>query len=155
MGRNCSIKYITYFTWCLLELINVSAMQLIDKKSVNKTIGVDCFSRLQEKGPKECHPHNCARIIMDNVFSIEDIDNLHSIALKGMSQRPALGGPTILDINTGYIRDSDGLENLFYKENDIYTTEDFMTYARIIQKLKGLVEVNFGISSLHFTAPTF
>jgi hypothetical protein len=48
-----------------------------------------------------------------------------------MSQRASIGGPTILDINTGYIRDSLGVENLFSKSNDIYSADDFATYARI------------------------
>ena len=72
-----------------------------------------------------------------------------------MSQRPSIGGPTILDINTGYIRDSNGLENLFYKENDIYSETDFSKYANIILKLKTMVQNSFNITNLFFTAPTF
>ena len=72
-----------------------------------------------------------------------------------MSQRDRIGGPTILDINTGYIRDSQGLDNLFVKSNDIYSSEDFAHYGRIIQKLKETVMETFELSVLHFTAPTF
>lgn len=97
----------------------------------------------------------CARALYDDVFSDEDITLLRQIALKGMSSRPALGGPTILDINTGYIRDTEGVENLFAKENLIYTDEDFAQYGRIIRQLKSLVSSTFGIEEVYFTAPTF
>lgn len=72
-----------------------------------------------------------------------------------MSYRPAMGGPTILDINTGFIRDSDGLDNLFSHPQDIYTSEDFSHYGRIIHRLKDIVASTFGIDDLFFTAPTF
>ena len=72
-----------------------------------------------------------------------------------MSLRPALGGPTILDINTGYIRDTIGLENLFSRSQSTYSSEDFSHYGAIIKKLKDLVVETFHISDLHFTAPTF
>ncbi len=98
---------------------------------------------------------NCARIIRDDVFSINDIEYLHAIALKGMRLREETGGPTILDINTGYIRDINGLVNLFDRANDVYDEADFYHYGRIIFQLKKAVESSFGISELYFTAPTF
>ena len=72
-----------------------------------------------------------------------------------MATRTNYGGPTILDINTGYIRDSLGLQNLFVNPNDIYSPDDFSAYGSIILKLKGYVQTTFGISNLYFTAPTF
>lgn len=67
------------------------------------------------------------------------------------------GGPTILDINTGFIRDSNGVENLFTRDNDIYSSDDFNHYGRIIKKLKDIVSSTFklDIDNLYFTAPTF
>lgn len=104
---------------------------------------------------KECIPSECLRRVIDGVFSDADVERLHEIAKKGMSQRTELGGPTILDINTGYIRDIDGLDNLFFKPTDIYSAEDFAHYGRIISELKKQVMQSFNISSLYFTAPTF
>ena len=49
----------------------------------------------------QCATTSCARRVTDGLFSDADISTLHNIVNKGMSQRPALGGPTILDINTG------------------------------------------------------
>jgi hypothetical protein len=102
-----------------------------------------------------CHPNNCGRRVVDEVFSNEDIEKLHYIAEKGMSSRPSLGGPTILDINTGYIRDTAGMENLFMKSQAVYSDDDFGHYGRIIAKLKETVAETFQIKDLYFTAPTF
>lgn len=93
--------------------------------------------------------------IIDNIFSQEDVQKLHDVVKKGMDQRKSLGGPTILDINTGYIRDSAGLDNLFVKKDEIYTSDDFATYGRVISRLKSLVAETFGLTELYFTAPTF
>ena len=83
---------------------------------------------------------------------------LHEVAKKGMYTRENKGGPTILDINTGFIRDSLGLENLFSRNRgggDIYTSEDFESYSIVIQKLKAAVTEHFDARDLHFTSPTF
>jgi hypothetical protein len=93
--------------------------------------------------------------VVDKLFSDDEIVQLHEIAKKGMSQRKAVGGPTILDINTGYIRDTDGMENLFMRSKDIFSSEDFAHYGRIIHRLKETLEATFNIADLHFTAPTF
>ena len=53
----------------------------------------------------QCVTEQCTRRVTDGLFSDDDMLTLHSIAEKGMSTRPALGGPTILDINTGITRD--------------------------------------------------
>jgi hypothetical protein len=98
---------------------------------------------------------NCARLILDSQFEQEDIITLHEIAEKGMNTRESVGGPTILDINTGFIRDSNGLDNLFTKEQSIFSERDFESYGNIIKHLKQLVSLSFGINEIYFTAPTF
>jgi hypothetical protein len=95
----------------------------------------------------------CGRIVLDDAFSSLDISNLHAIAQKGMINH-SLGGPTILDINTGFVRDSDGLENLFVQENSVLSPQDFEVYGNIIRKLRSLVSSAFGLE-VHFTTPTF
>jgi len=138
-------------------VINFGEVMTISSTDVaNVNIPVSCSDISEMKGSPQCLPSKCSRIIMDSdIFSPEDITNLHIIASKGMSQRPAEGGPTILDINTGYIRDSTGLENLFIKPNDIYDVTDFHHYAQTIQRLKLTLEAHFNLSDLYFTAPTF
>ena len=101
---------------------------------------------------------SCDRFIRDDLFSSEETDTLLHIALKGMGNASSAGGPTILDLNTGYLRDSEsGLKNLFLTRSNLFSLEDFEAYGRIIKKLKGIVESFFGISEnvLFFTAPTF
>lgn len=98
---------------------------------------------------------HCKRRVVDGLFTTEDISTLRQIAEKGMSTRENVGGPTILDINTGFIRDSLGLDNLFALPNDLFSVEDFRHYASIIQTLKDAVMQTFDLSSLYFTAPTF
>lgn len=119
-------------------------------------IPCDHLQQLDQINSKCKIPRNtCSRNIIDGIFSNADVEDLLMIAHKGMNRRIDVGGPTILDINTGYIRDSEGLDNLFNIPNDMFTPDDFSRYAKIIQKLKESVEHYFNIEDLYFTAPTF
>lgn len=109
---------------------------------------------LRSKFPS-CAPSSCDRIVLDGVFSHDDVAKLKEIAVKGMATRTSKGGPTILDLNTGYIRDSAGLINLFVNHNSLFSAEDFAAYGSIILRLKALVQSSFGADELFFTAPTF
>lgn len=53
------------------------------------------------KVSQRCKSLVCARRVEDGLFSKTEIERLHRVAKKGMSHRKAVGGPTILDINTG------------------------------------------------------
>ena len=100
---------------------------------------------------------NCARIIVDGIFEDDDITSLKSIAEKGMALRERRGGPTILDLNTGYLRDTIGLVNLFTSDEyrGVFMKSDFELYDKMIRKLKFHVGSAFGVSNVFFTAPTF
>lgn len=102
-----------------------------------------------------CGPLVCGRVVVDGHFQLEDIVALRAIAEKGMGTREALGGPTILDLNTGFIRDGKGMVNLFMDRQGIFSAEEFTTYGRIIEELRQLVMRTFDTHDLHFTAPTF
>ena len=95
-----------------------------------------------------CLTEQCGRRVVDGLFSVEDINHLKSIVEKGMQTRPKHGGPTILDINTGFIRDTKGLDNLFAKANarEIYSEEDFTHYGTIISRLREAVMNHFHLS---------
>ena len=89
-----------------------------------------------------CLPQVCKRTVKDDIFSEEEIMQLRAIATKGYATRgEGEGGPTILDINTGYIRDPAGLENLFSREGaeTIFHPEDFALYGKVIAKLRSEV----------------
>lgn len=118
-----------------------------------------CRSRdeaLVSLNPK-CFSSECMRIVMDGEVEQEKVAHLLDMAKRGMGSRSedGIGGPTIMDINTGYIRDTNGLDNLFAAENKIVTERDFQTYSEVIHRLKALIESNFGIEEVYFTAPTF
>ena len=61
-----------------------------------------CYQNFNDsKVSARCKTKTCARYVEDGLFAQSEIDLLHQVVNKGMSTRPALGGPTILDINTG------------------------------------------------------
>lgn len=80
---------------------------------------------------------------------------LHEIVRKGLGTRAETGGPSILDLNTGYVRDSNGMMNLFATEQEIYTSDDFAHYGEVIGRLRDHVMSTFQLEELYFTAPTF
>ena len=58
------------------------------------------------KVSQRCKSLVCARRVEDGLFTKTEIERLHRVAKKGMSHRKAVGGPTILDINTGTLTKS-------------------------------------------------
>ena len=73
-----------------------------------------------------------------------------------MELRPNPGGPTILDINTGFLRDSNGLTNIYKApHNLLFETDEFETYKEIQLTLRDSIMQLFGVDELYFTAPTF
>ena len=79
-----------------VELITVS--DKADFLSLTPSCNVDFHKSAVSK---QCVTNSCARRVTDGLFEESDMKMLHTIVEKGMSLRPALGGPTILDINTG------------------------------------------------------
>lgn len=122
---------------------------------VDRFDDVECKADLTSEGTPACLTKKCGRRVVDDLFSNEDIQTLHAIVEKGMNHRENKGGPTILDINTGYIRDTDGLVNLFVGNTAVFSDEDFAHYGRIITTLKAAVADTFNLQELYFTAPTF
>jgi hypothetical protein len=153
-----AIFLVAYFS-CVetKELIENGAFIKATDSVVDLFQPVECRMVHDESSDLGCQTNLCGRRIMDGIFTEEDISKLHSIVKKGMATREKQGGPCILDINTGYIRDTMGLDNLFTvdNENAVFSDEDFAHYGRIIQTLKDTVANSFDINTLYFTAPTF
>lgn len=61
----------------------------------------------------------CGRAVMDNFVTPKEVIQLLEVAEIGMANRSMLGGPTIMDINTGFVRDSRGLVNIYQPEKRI------------------------------------
>lgn len=149
---------IAVFSVCNRISANTQQATLIPKTQLVDPVlfNVTCqHQNVVWNGPPTCSEAHCARRIVDDVFTPQDVEGLLAIAKKGMAMRPALGGPTILDINTGYLRDTKGLVNLFTNENDVFTSDEFAHYGRVINRLRNEVASTFGISDLFFTSPTF
>ncbi|KAF0701608.1 Aste57867_7956 [Aphanomyces stellatus] len=106
---------------------------------------------------KGCHKRaKCGRAVRDNFVTPDVIDALREIADHGMQGRSTLGGPTIMDINTGYVKDGNGLINLYRQTPPVeFTTEQYTLYRDVIEKIRQTIMAEFDLSSLHFTAPTF
>ncbi|RHY15410.1 hypothetical protein DYB36_002009, partial [Aphanomyces astaci] len=96
-----------------------------------------------------CHKRaKCGRALRDNFVSPAVVDAMRDIADHGMQGRSTLGGPTIMDINTGmysvdhpirrweftsscigYVKDGNGLINLYRQDPPVqFTTEQYTLY---------------------------
>lgn len=65
----------------------------------------------------------------------QEVFELRAIAETGMANRSKLGGPTIMDVNTGYVKDGQGLVNIYQKDRNAlaiprFTAEQFALYRR-------------------------
>lgn len=70
----------------------------------------------------------------------QEVIELREIAETGMANRSKLGGPTIMDVNTGYVKDGQGLINIYQKDRNSpaiprFTAEQFALYRRYARPL--------------------
>lgn len=81
-----------------------------------------------------CHQRreHCARVVYDDFLSAAEINHLHSIADVGMTGRSTLGGPTIMDMNSGFVKDGAGLINIYESKSESarFTKQDHELYKR-------------------------
>ncbi|ETV93480.1 hypothetical protein, variant 1 [Aphanomyces invadans] len=104
-----------------------------------------------------CHKRTkCGRALKDNFVSPAVVDALRGIADHGMQGRSTLGGPTIMDINTGYVKDGNGLINLYRQDPPVqFTTAQYTLYRDTIEAIRRAIMHEFQLTTLYFTAPTF
>lgn len=106
---------------------------------------------------------SCDRVVLDDWASAVEVDALKAIAVRGMaaaSADGAAGGPTIFDMNSGYVMAPGArLVNLYSARDPqpIFSQQDYELYRQVIRRLKRAVEQKFALdpAKLHFTAPTF
>ena len=48
-----------------------------------------------------CVPTKCGRVVMDNIVSAQESDNLLALAKKGFAKGGGNGGASILDLHSG------------------------------------------------------
>lgn len=122
-----------------------------------------------------CLPQDCQRVVLDGFLSKEENAAVLEIAKKGFaysSTAAEYGGPTIMDINSGFVRDQDGLINMYtpsqppnpndkalhekrYMPPVSFTTGEYALYKTIIQRIRQQIMDEFDLEDLYFTAPTF
>ena len=107
-----------------------------------------------------CGARPCDRVVIDNWLPPAEIDALRDIAARGAAAADATaaaGGPTIVDINSGFVMAPGArLVNLYQSKRKPFGGEDYELYRSVIRRLKAEVEAAFPrASALYFTAPTF
>ena len=107
-----------------------------------------------------CGERPCDRVVIDDWLPPAEIDALRDIARRGAAAADAAaaaGGPTIVDINSGFVMAPGArLVNLYQSKRKPFGSEDYELYRSVIRRLKAEVEAAFPrASALYFTAPTF
>ena len=158
-------------------IINVST----EKFDKEQTWPIPCSSHYEEddeanllssgsSGKSDfCRPRKggmCDRVVKDNFLTSEEISTLVSMADRGMNgylsqtknkrnMKPP-SGPTIMDVNSGYVLPSGSSQpRSIYSKGQIYTKDEYEMYRRVTTNIKKFIESKFGLSKLYFTAPTF
>jgi len=109
-----------------------------------------------------CHPEKCGRAVFDNFVTKDEVSQLRAIVDFGMtyaSPSAAKGGPTIMDINSGFVRDPESVVNMYNpkggKAPAKFTSQQYDLYRKVIERIRTTIVKEFGGDFLHLTAPTF
>ena len=106
---------------CILLLLHVLPLTISrkTKKEMRASYPNDTFTSKENKGKTvfelpfcdkkdECVVSGCRRVVIDSFVNDEEVNELLEITRIGMTDSFDLGGPTILDINSGFVRDPSG-----------------------------------------------
>lgn len=132
-----------------------------------------------DSGMRYASAGDCGRYVEDNFVSQQDVERLVHMLQKGFnlssvgppsgdangSRRSLAAGPTILDINSGFMRDSK-LRNIYKPVTDpesgdvvqdavSFTSDEYALYKSLFERIRLRVISVFGLNDLFFTAPTF
>ncbi|CAM9723080.1 unnamed protein product [Chrysoparadoxa australica] len=99
----------------------------------------------------------CGRVLIHSFVEPTVVDGLLEIAKKGMmgTKESAHGGPTILDINSGYRLDAGGVVNINEGDITVFTPQEYELYGNTVESIRQKLQDLFGAEFLYFTAPTF
>ena len=135
-----------------------------------------CPARLRATTPHRCIPKECSRVVIDDFITPSEVTEMLRIVDIGMaysSESARTGGPTIMDLNTGYLRDTSELKNIYTSDSKpAFTAKDFSVYKvrisldfgicltafasqGVIERIHEQIKLEFGIEQVYFTAPTF
>jgi len=109
-----------------------------------------------------CHPERCGRAVFDNFISKAEVQQLREIVAAGMtyaSNEAQLGGPSIMDINSGFIKFPDGMANMYKPEDKkpkaTFSAAQYELYRTVMERIRLQVAKEFQAGQLFLTAPTF
>lgn len=98
----------------------------------------------------------CDRVVFDDFLTSQEVESLIRIAETGMAKAPGGAGPTILDINSGWVLASGSHAPMsIYRDGPLFTAAEYALYREVTTRLKAAVSEAYGLESLYFTAPTF
>lgn len=153
--------------WCLLWC-SVAALgkEIVSEEKLPNGVWRDSVKVVEEPGfakneeNEGCYPKGeTIREVVDDFLSPEEVDTLLKMMEKGMAASPLTGGPTILDINTGFMKDSQGLVNIYsgprQQETVKFSPEEYKIYSILFDRIKAKVMKLNELDNLWFTAPTF
>eukprot|EP00924_Labyrinthula_sp_SR-Ha-C_P014005 maker-scaffold_5-snap-gene-20.7-mRNA-1 protein AED:0.00 eAED:0.00 QI:122/1/1/1/1/1/2/161/305 len=133
----------------------VHTQQLKENYSLNQQCEIYPTEYLTvHKISPECISSHCSRAIKDNFIPPADILTLTKTFKKYLRHSTVKMGPTIFDISSGYMMDSNGLRSL-YAEGERFTQQEGALYQEVLNLMKSEVENEFQVEDLFFTAPTF
>lgn len=147
-----------FLSWTLALSDHITTLSSTDLLSGDNafSVSVPCFQ--PAPAGSECYPQRCSRHLIDSLFEDTDIDALLAIVEKGLALSPATqtsGGPSIFDLNTGFVRTPAGMENIFARKHEnVFSPKEFEQYGKIIKKLKGILQERLDTTML-FTSPSF
>ena len=103
-----------------------------------------------------CRPTTCWRRVVDGFASTQEVDALRAIADKGMQQNTLPGGPVIMDINTGFVMDAGGLQNIYRRKPGVaFSADEYELYRGMVLRIRDEIKRAYGLEQLYLTAPTF
>ena len=114
-----------------------------------------------------CHPTICQRLTYDDFLDQEGVRKLRDMGeraiVRGRGDSGGQSGPTIVDVNSGYLRDDLGLVNIYQEAGsvnaaaELFKPEEYDFYRNTIDRIRETISRAFDleITSPVFTAPTF
>lgn len=117
----------------------------------------------RQKGCSPLPGGACDRVVVDDFLTPQEVATLVRIAEKGMATASPEGGaavlgPTIMDVNSGWVLPSGAhAPSAVYARGPVFSEAEFAAYGAVTQRLKVFLEAEFQLlkGSLFFTAPTF
>ena len=124
-------------------------------------VGLGCLPAPTKGGTAGCLRHG-----EDDFVSPAEAAQLLAMMQAGFARSRRSAGPTILDVNTGYLREGGRVVNIYKDELDkatgrvtapavAFNDSDLALYRSVFDRIRGRIVAVFNLTSLFFTAPTF